>query len=192
MHNREAITLKLLWRSLCDFDLWPIYLIGLTNHIPFATPNIYLTLSLKDLGFSTFQTNLLVIPSQLLHGEIWLLYRRIKVANKALIVMNMIAITYLAEITNQLAFVAAIPQIWCLPFILWLRFVDTTVLSKWVVWFVMTLFLGNPYGECARVLRYFLSSRWYILTRISSSDPSRLGIPKLEYSPQSDRRCSHV
>ncbi len=70
MHNREAITLKLLWRSLLDYDLWPIYLIGITNHIPFATPNIYLTLSLKDLGFSTFQTNLLVIPSQLLHGEL--------------------------------------------------------------------------------------------------------------------------
>ena len=69
MHNREAITLKLLWKSLTDYDLWPIYLIGLTNHIPFATPNTYLTLSLKGLGFSTFQTNLLVIPSQLLHGK---------------------------------------------------------------------------------------------------------------------------
>ncbi len=68
MHNREAITVKLLFKSLMDFDLWPIYLIGIVNHIPFATPNIYLTLSLKDLGFSTFQTNLLVIPSQLLHG----------------------------------------------------------------------------------------------------------------------------
>lgn len=69
MHNREAITLKLLWRSLLDYDLWPIYLLGLTSHIPFETPKIYLTLSLKDLGFTTFQTNLLVTPSQLLHGE---------------------------------------------------------------------------------------------------------------------------
>ena len=68
MHNREAITVKLLFKSLMDYDLWPIYLIGVVNHIPFATPNIYLTLSLKDLGFSTFQTNLLVIPSQILHG----------------------------------------------------------------------------------------------------------------------------
>jgi hypothetical protein len=69
MHNREGISLKLLWRSLMDYDLWPIYIIGLTNHIPFATPNTYLTLSLKDLGFSVFQTNLLVVPSQLLHGK---------------------------------------------------------------------------------------------------------------------------
>lgn len=69
MHNREPLTFRLLWKSLCDFDLWPLYIIGLTNHIPFATPNIYLTLSLKGMGFTTFQTNLLVIPSQLLHGE---------------------------------------------------------------------------------------------------------------------------
>ncbi len=29
MHNREAVTLKLLWEALCDFDLWPIYAIAL-------------------------------------------------------------------------------------------------------------------------------------------------------------------
>ena len=69
MHNREPITFRLLWKSLCDFDLWPLYLIGLTNHIPFGTPSSYLTLSLKNTGFSTFQTNLLVIPSQLLHSK---------------------------------------------------------------------------------------------------------------------------
>lgn len=69
MHNREGLTLKLLWKSLCDYDLWPLYLIGLTNHIPYATPTSYLTLTLKGMGFSTFQTNLLVIPSQLLHSK---------------------------------------------------------------------------------------------------------------------------
>ena len=69
MHNREGLTFKLLWKSLCDYDLWPLYLIGLTNHIPYATPTSYLTLTLKGMGFSTFQTNLLVIPSQILHSK---------------------------------------------------------------------------------------------------------------------------
>lgn len=133
MHNREAISFKLLWRSLMDYDLWPIYILGLTNHIPFATPNIYLTLSLKDLGFSTFQTNLLVVPSQLMH------------------VMNMVILTYLGEMLGQLAFVAAIPQVWALPFLIWLRTVDTSAISKWTVWGVMTVFLGNPYSHPIQV-----------------------------------------
>ncbi len=62
-------------------------------------------------------------------------------------VMNMVAITYLSEMTSQLAAVACIPQIWAIPFLLWLRFTDTTTLSKWTVWAVMTIFLGNPYGK---------------------------------------------
>lgn len=69
MHNREPVSPRLLLKSLLDFDLWPIYLIGLFNHVPYATPTSYLTLSLKGMGFSTFQTNLLVIPSQVLHSR---------------------------------------------------------------------------------------------------------------------------
>jgi len=59
----------------------------------------------------------------------------------------MIGLTYVAEMTGQLAYVATIPQLWSVPFLLWLRFTDTTQVSKWLVWFVMTLFLGSPYGK---------------------------------------------
>ncbi|KAK4227401.1 major facilitator superfamily domain-containing protein [Podospora fimiseda] len=133
MHNREPLSFKLLFKSLCDFDLWPLYLIGILNHIPFATPNIYLTLSLKGMGFTTFQTNLLVIPSQMLH------------------VMNMIILTYLSEIMNEKSLVAMLPQFWAVPFLIWLRFVDTSGVSKWTVWLVMTVFLGNPYAHPIQV-----------------------------------------
>ena len=128
MHNREPLTMGHVWKSLCDYDLWPLYLLGLTNNIPFSTPKIYQTLSLKGLGFTTFETNLLVIPSQLLH------------------VVNMLALTYLSEAIGQLSLVALIQQIWAIPFLLWLRFADATSVSKWTVWMVMTVFLGNPYG----------------------------------------------
>lgn len=30
MNNRQALTPRLLWRALCDWDMYPMYLIGLT------------------------------------------------------------------------------------------------------------------------------------------------------------------
>ena len=64
MHNREAISPKMLWLSLCDYHLWPIYAVGLTFGIPAGPPDQYLTLTLRGLGFDTFDSNLLSIPAQ--------------------------------------------------------------------------------------------------------------------------------
>jgi hypothetical protein len=66
MHNRQAVTPKLLWKSMCDFDLWPIYILGLLFGIPAGPPDAYLTLTLRNLGFNTFDSNLLTIPAQFL------------------------------------------------------------------------------------------------------------------------------
>lgn len=66
MHNRQGLTLKLLWDSLMDYDLWPLYVISLTLLIPTQPVTAYLTLNLKALGFDTFETNLLTIPAYVL------------------------------------------------------------------------------------------------------------------------------
>ena len=66
MHNRQAINPRLIWKSLCDYDLWPLYIIGITFSIPVGPPKLYITLSLKQLGFDTFQTNLLSMPPSIL------------------------------------------------------------------------------------------------------------------------------
>lgn len=66
VHNREGLSFKDITRSLFDYDLWILYLIGLTTFIAPGTVSAYFTLTLKSLGFSTFQTNLLTIPSSVL------------------------------------------------------------------------------------------------------------------------------
>lgn len=58
-----------------------------------STPANYLTLSLKGLGFDTFKTNLLVIPSKVFH------------------VIMMLGLTYAAEVFGELTFTALIGQI---------------------------------------------------------------------------------
>ncbi|KAL4931235.1 MFS general substrate transporter [Aspergillus undulatus] len=63
MHNRQGLTLKLLWASLTDCDLWPLYAISFTMLIPTNPVSAYLTLNLKNLSFDTFETNLLTIPA---------------------------------------------------------------------------------------------------------------------------------
>ncbi len=63
MHNRQAITPKLLWESMTDYDLWPLYIIGLVAFIPQSPPATYITLTLRKIGFNPLTTNLLTIPS---------------------------------------------------------------------------------------------------------------------------------
>ncbi|KAL3462438.1 major facilitator superfamily domain-containing protein [Aspergillus heterothallicus] len=126
MHNREPITPKLLWKSLCDYDLWPIYIIGLTFQTPMTTPQQYLTLTLRGLGFGTFTTNLLIIPKEILH------------------ITTMLVLAYTAETVNELTLVSMMGQIWALPFLVYLYVVDINTVNKWVVWVIMTLLLGYP------------------------------------------------
>lgn len=63
MHNREALTPRRLWEALKDYDLWPLYIIGFIAYVPQGPPHTYITLTLRGLGFSVFETNLLTIPS---------------------------------------------------------------------------------------------------------------------------------
>jgi hypothetical protein len=53
MHNRQAITLSRLWSALSDYDLWPIYLLGLLVYTPMVPIRTYITLTLKGVGFDT-------------------------------------------------------------------------------------------------------------------------------------------
>ncbi|KAM3079534.1 hypothetical protein ACMFMG_005954 [Clarireedia jacksonii] len=128
MHNREPLTLKLFIQSFLDYDLWPVYILGLTFATPMATPQNYLTLTLKGMGFGTFNTNLLVIPSQIGH------------------IVTMLGLTYASEVFGELTLTALIGQIWALPFIVFIYIVDITSINRWVAWFILTILLSYPYA----------------------------------------------
>lgn len=134
MHNRQPITPKLLWKSMTDYDLWPLYILGLMFQIPMGPPNQYLTLTLKGLGFDTFHTNLLVIPSVVFH------------------MFTMMILTYVAEIWKELTFTAAIPQIWALPFLIFIYVKDINAINKWTSYAIMTALLSYPSGKSAAPL----------------------------------------
>lgn len=61
MHNRQGLSIRMLWECLADYHMWPIYLLGLGWLIPSTPMTSYLTLQLRSLGFGTFETNLLTV-----------------------------------------------------------------------------------------------------------------------------------
>ncbi|KAK4611532.1 hypothetical protein CLAFUW4_13335 [Fulvia fulva] len=126
MHNREAVTPALLWKSLKDFDLWPLYLIGLLFEVPMTPSSQYLTLTLRGLGYDTFLSNLLAIP--------W----------TALSIVGMLALSFSSEISGNLALHAAIGQLWAIPFLTFLVFTDAENTNRWLIWTAVTLLLSWP------------------------------------------------
>ena len=132
MHNRQAVTPKLLWYSLLDWEMWPVYLIGLTFLIPNYPATSYLTLNLKSLGFTTFDTNLLTIPAYVLF------------------IVNLLFWTWVSEKTNQRFITGLISQIWCLPLLVALEVLPVHT-SAWVRWTLSVLLVGAPYVHAINV-----------------------------------------
>jgi hypothetical protein len=124
-HNRQALTLKALWKSFCDYDLWPIYLLGLVWEMPSGPPDQYLTLTLRDLDFDTFNANLLTIPTQ------------------AAGAVTLLVMTYVSERVDQRALFGAVTQLWCLPNLIALAVLPTSV-NRWTRFAVVTVLLSYP------------------------------------------------
>ncbi|KAG2104391.1 allantoate permease [Suillus discolor] len=119
MHNREGLTLRRLWTAMCDYDLWPIYILGLMFGIPNTPPSTYLTLLLRDIGFDTFNTNLLTIPSQ------------------AFGIITMFVTTLVSEFVNERSIVSMMEDLWTLPFLVALYALPSSP-NPWVFFAVVT------------------------------------------------------
>jgi len=94
--------------------------------VPVQPPHLYLTLSLRNLGFNTLQSNLLSIPAYVI-GAIGLL-----------------ATCYLSEMIDSRVLSTVILQFWALPLLITL-YTFTEETSPWVYFAVVSLIVGFPY-----------------------------------------------
>jgi hypothetical protein len=125
MHNRQGLSPSLIWEALTDYDMWPIYLLGLTWTIPTTPISAYLTLTLKALKFQTLQVNLLTIPAYFLFlGQV-------------------IFWTWLSEKINNRFMIVLVSQIWMFPLLVALEVLPDA--GPWVKYTLSILMVGYPY-----------------------------------------------
>ncbi|GAA5850504.1 hypothetical protein JCM8547_001896 [Rhodosporidiobolus lusitaniae] len=132
MHNRQALNLSLLWQSLKDYDLYPLYTIGLTFGIAGYPLGNYFQISMRGLGFSTVMANLLAVPHVFIS------------------IFNLIGLTLLSEAVNSRTWITMIENWWFLIFYIPLRTLADPI-SPWVWFALATLVLGYPYAHAIQV-----------------------------------------
>ncbi|KAL4910483.1 hypothetical protein BDW74DRAFT_184400 [Aspergillus multicolor] len=126
MFNRQGLSLKQIWEGTKDYDMWPLYILGLLFGIPKYPVDQYLSLSLRELGFNVIQTNLLGIP--------WIVGSCI----------TMLLITAFSELINNRSFVSMAEDAWLLPCFVALIALPDPV-NPWVYFAIATVLLSFPY-----------------------------------------------
>lgn len=132
MHNRQGIDWKGFWTSLKDYDMWPLYLIGVTFLTPSYPLANYLTLQLKHLGFSTEETNALSVPAPLIG------------------VFTLFLVVIVSEVVNNRSFVSMSISVWFAVFGFVLYGLPSDA-SPWTYWAVCTLQQAYPYVHAIQV-----------------------------------------
>lgn len=125
MNNRQPVTPKELLTTLLDYDLFPIYIIRLLGDIGSTPVSTYMTLTLRKLGFSTFKTNGLTIPYNIIT------------------VITMLLIGYLTEIVNERSLLVMTTPIWILACLFPLRFWSGSQVDVWGTYGLLTVLLGH-------------------------------------------------
>ncbi|KAI0480746.1 major facilitator superfamily domain-containing protein [Xylariaceae sp. FL0804] len=123
---QEPATWKDIKAAWSDKSMWGLYFIGLVAYIPATPVQAYLSYTLKNIGFSTFASNMLTAPSA------------------ALQVLTMLALAYSSEHFNERAWHCFVGEFWLLPlFAAVLALPDGG--RDWARFSLITLISGYPY-----------------------------------------------
>lgn len=125
MFNRQGLSVKQIWESVKDYDMWPLYALGLLFGLPKYPVDQYLTLSFRSLGFTVVETNLLTIPSTIGYC------------------LSMLIITAVSELVNNRSIVSMAEDAWLLPcFVALIALPDP--IGPWAYFAIATVLLSFP------------------------------------------------
>jgi hypothetical protein len=123
---KEPATFKDIRAAWSDSSMWGLYFIGLVAYIPASPVQGYLTLTLKRLNFSTFNSNMLTIPSAVLQ------------------VITMLALAYSSDYFNERTFHCIFGEFWIMPLLVALLTLPDGG-REWDRFSLITLISGYPY-----------------------------------------------
>lgn len=106
--------------------MWGLYFIGLVAYIPATPVQGYLTLTLKRLGFSTFNSNMLTVPSAVLQ------------------IVTMLALAYSSDYFNERTLHIMFGEFWIMPLLVALLTLPDGG-REWSRFTLITLVSGYPY-----------------------------------------------
>jgi hypothetical protein len=126
MNNREAVSISQLWKAICDWEQWLLYLIGIIAYIPPSPPSNYLSYILRQLGFSVFEANLLAIPSQFLFA------------------VQLLVVTWLSRKFEERSIISSLSNIWIFPWLVALVVLPGSA-NPWIRYALLSGLLSYPY-----------------------------------------------
>ncbi|TQN70655.1 putative transporter [Colletotrichum shisoi] len=123
---KEPATWKDIKNAWSDPSMWGLYLIGLVAYIPATPVQAYLTLTLRRLGFTTFNANMLTVPSA------------------ALQIVTMLALAFSSDYFKERAFHCIFGELWIMPLLVSLITLPDGG-REWSRFSIITLISGYPY-----------------------------------------------
>ncbi|KAF4781593.1 major facilitator superfamily transporter [Colletotrichum scovillei] len=123
---KEPMTFKDIKNAWLDPSMWGLYLIGLVAYIPATPVQAYLTLTLRRLGFTTFNANMLTVPSAVLQ------------------IITMLTLAFSSDYFKERAFHCIFGELWIMPLLITLLTLPDGG-REWSRFSVITLISGYPY-----------------------------------------------
>ncbi|KAK0703885.1 major facilitator superfamily domain-containing protein [Lasiosphaeria miniovina] len=122
----QPITVRDIKNTLMDRSLWGLYFVGLVAYIPASPVQGYLTLTLRRIGFSSFDSNMLTIPSA------------------ALQIITMLALAWSSDFFNERTLHCIFGELWIMPLLISLLTLPDGG-REWPRFALITLISGYPY-----------------------------------------------